>query len=32
LKWLALFQKDDGIGSGKARPEAAPCSHSDSKK
>ena len=32
LKWTPLFQRGDGRGSGKARPEVVPCSHSDSKK
>lgn len=32
LKWLALFQKDDGRGSGRADPEEALYSHSDSKR
>lgn len=31
MKWLALFQKDDGRGSGRADPEEALYSHSDSK-
>ena len=32
LKWVALFQRDDERGGGKARPEVVPCSHSDSKR
>ena len=31
VEWVALFQRDDGRGSDRARLEAVPCFHSDSK-